>query len=141
MAVKQGDTVKVEYTGTFDNGEMFDSSEDKGPLQFKVGGHEVIKGFDNAVVDMEVNQEKSITVEPKDGYGEPREELKHKVPKDKIPADVTPQVGQTLGLQDPQGRVFPIKIITVDADSITIDANHPLAGKTLHFKIKLLEIL
>jgi len=90
---------------------------------------------------MEINQEKSVVVPPTEGYGDKNEQLTQKVPRDKLPADMNPEVGQTLGLQDPSGRVFPIKIIAVEADSITIDANHPLAGQTLHFKIKLLEII
>ncbi len=140
MKPVQGSKVKVEYTGTFDNGEVFDSSEGKGPLEFTLGEQQVIKGFESAVETMELDEEKSIIIPPQEAYGETNDQLIQKMPRERLPKDMEPKEGMTLGLQDPSGRVFPIKIVAVDTDTVTMDANHPLAGKTLHFKIKLIAI-
>ncbi|MBT3297437.1 peptidylprolyl isomerase [archaeon] len=141
MAVENGNKIKVEYTGTFDDGTVFDSSEKHGqPLEFEVGAGMVIKGFDDAVIGMEVGDEKEVKIEAKDAYGEPNDQMKQKVPKDQLPKDQKPEVGMVLGVSTPDGKQFPAKIIEVNDDTITIDLNHPLAGKNLNFKLKLVSI-
>lgn len=139
MAVKEGNTVKVHYTGTFDDGKVFDSSEKHGkPLEFKVGAKKVIKGFDDAVIGMEVGEEKEVKISAKEGYGETSEELIKKVPKESMPKEA--KAGMSIVMQTAQGPKLPAKIIAVDEKEVTVDLNHPLAGKNLNFKIKVVEI-
>jgi len=141
MIVKKGSKVKVDYTGTFDDGTVFDASEKQGqPLEFEVGSGQVIKGFDEAVVGMEEGQEKEITIPPAEAYGEVKAELNKKIPRAQLPQDQEPKVGMVLAVGLPNGQQFPARIVAVTADDVTIDLNHPLAGKTLHFKIKVVEV-
>lgn len=138
--VAKGDKVKVEYTGTFEDGTVFDSSENHGkPLEFEAGSGQVIKGFDEAVVGMEKGEEKEITLQPAEAYGDVNPELHKEIPRDKLPQDQEPQVGMMLALGMPNGQQMPAKIIKVDENSVTIDLNHPLAGKVLIFKIKVVD--
>ncbi len=138
MTVEKGDKVEIEYTGTFDNGTVFDTSEKHGkPLEFEAGSGQVIPGFDSAVLGMEQGQEKEITIEPKDGYGVRNGDLVKKIPKTNLPQDQKPEVGMVLAVGFPDGRQLPAKIIEVTDEDVTIDMNHPLAERTLHFKIKL----
>lgn len=142
MAVKKGDKVKVDYVGTFEDGTVFDASEKHGqPLEFEVGAGQMIAGFDEAVVGMKVGEEKNITIKPEDAYGVHNPELTKKIPKAAIKGmDEEPKAGMMLGLAAPDGRQFAVKILKVDEKEITIDLNHPLAGKTLKFKLKLLSV-
>tara|TARA_Y100000310_G_scaffold26446_1_gene25214 strand:- start:4379 stop:4870 length:492 start_codon:yes stop_codon:yes gene_type:complete len=141
MAVKKGDSVKVEYEGRFEDGEVFDSSEKSGqPLEFEVGSGKVIKGFDSGVVGMEVNEEKEIKIKKDDAYGEYRDDLKKEVPRDALPKEQEPKEGMMLVMSTPQGQQIPARIIKVDEKSVTLDLNHPLAGKDLVFKIKVVDI-
>lgn len=141
MAVKKGDKVKIEYTGTLDDGTVFDSSEKHGkPLEFEVGKGMVIKGLDEALIGMKKGQEKEITIKPEKAYGEPNPKLTRNVPLDKIPKDPPPRPGMILVMQTQDGRRFPAMIKEVTNTEVTIDLNHPLAGKTLHFKIKVVDI-
>ena len=141
MTIKKGNKIKVEYTGTFEDGEVFDSSEKHGqPLEFEVGSGQMIKGFDEAVIGMNKDEEKEITLTPENAYGENNPELKKKVPREQLPKDQEPQVGMILGVSLPNGQQFPAKIVEVDDKEITIDLNHPLAGKTLKFKIKIVSV-
>lgn len=141
MPVKKGDKIKVEYTGTFDDGTVFDSSEKHGkPLEFEVGNKQVIPGFDDAVVGMEKDQEKEIKIPCKDAYGEPNPKLVQKVPKDKLPKEPEPKVGMMLIVGAPNGQKLPATIKEITDTEVTIDLNHPLAGKDLNFKIKVVEI-
>jgi len=140
MAIKKGDKIKVEYTGTLEDGTVFDSSEKAGhPLEFEVGDGKIIKGFDQAVIGMEKGQEKEITVKPAEGYGDPNPELLKKFPKEKLPKDPEPKQGMYLTLSTQDGKQIPARIKEVGDNDVTIDLNHPLAGKTLKFKIKILE--
>lgn len=142
MTVKKGDKIKVDYTGTLEDGSVFDSSKNHGqPLEFEVGSGQLIKGFDEGVVGMEVGAEKEIKLAPAEAYGEPREELKKKVPKEQLPPGQEPKVGMAMGVGLPNGQQVPAKIVEVTDKDVTIDLNHPLAGKTLTFKIKVVEIL
>ena len=143
MATAQsGNTVKIEYTGTLEDGTVFDSSDKQGkPLEFKLGTGKVIKGFDVAIVGMETGEEKEITLKPADAYGEPNPQLHKVVPKDKLPPGKDVKEGMVLGMQLPDGRQLPARVIKVGENDVTIDVNHPLAGKTLHFKLKLVDIV
>jgi len=143
MKVKKGDKVKVEYEGKLESGEVFDSSnhgEHSHPLEFEVGAGKVIKGFDEAVEGMEKGEEKEVTIEPENAYGEPNPQLTQKVPRDKLPKEPEPKSGMMLVLATADGRQAPARITKVNKNEVTIDLNHPLAGKKLIFKIKVVEI-
>ncbi|MBT3323567.1 peptidylprolyl isomerase [archaeon] len=141
MKVKQGDKIKVEYEGKLENGEVFDSTEKHGhPLEFEVGSGQLIKGFDDAVVGMEKDDEKEITLKAEEAYGQPNPEMMRKVPRDQLPPEPEPKVGMMLAMALPNGQQLPAKITEVNDSEVTIDLNHPLAGKTLIFKIKIIEI-
>lgn len=142
MPVKKGDKVKVDYTGTFDDGTVFDSSEKHGnPLEFEVGAGKVIKGFDNAMEGMETGEEKDVKLQPADAYGDHDPQMFKKVPKDQLPKEQEVKVGMVLGVTLPNGAQIPAKITEIDDASATLDLNHPMAGKVLNFKLKLVEIV
>jgi FKBP-type peptidyl-prolyl cis-trans isomerase 2 len=141
MPVKKGDKIKVEYTGTFDDGTVFDSSEKHGkPLEFEVGAGQIIKGFDEALIGMETDQEKDIHLEPANAYGDPNPDLVKKVPKEQLPKDQELKPGMVLVMALPNGMQIPAKITDINDTEATLDLNHPMAGKTLNFKIKVVEI-
>ena len=141
MAVEKGNTVKVDYVGTLEDGTEFDNSQKHGhPLEFEVGSGKVIKGFDDAVMGMDVGAEKQFTLNPKEAYGEPDPNLIKNVPRDLLPKDQEPKVGMVLGIGLPSGQQVPATVTDVQDDHIMIDMNPPLAGKTLTFKIKVLQI-
>jgi FKBP-type peptidyl-prolyl cis-trans isomerase 2 len=139
MKVKTGNKVTVSYVGTFEDGKVFDSSKEN-PLQFVVGKGMVIKGFDDAVVGMKEGQEKTFTIKPEEGYGFPKPELVKEVPRDFVPKDKEVEPGMMIALGTNDGRTFPAKIVEVNNAFIKVDLNHPLAGKKLIFKIKVLKI-
>ncbi|QDH79634.1 peptidylprolyl isomerase [Echinicola soli] len=136
----KGSTVKVHYTGKLKDGTVFDSSENREPLQFTLGDGNMIKGFDTAVSGMEVGQDKSITIPCAEAYGDKRDDMMIDVPAEQVPADIKPEVGMDLSIQNQQGQPVPVKVIHVDEQKITLDANHPLAGEDLVFDIKLVEV-
>ena len=136
--MQPGSKVKVHYTGTLSDGEIFDSSEGKEPLEFTIGNGEVIPGFENGIKDMKLNEEKTIKISAKDAYGESIKELIRDIPRDKFPPKI--DVGGRLVLKSPEGQSVPAVIIGVKQDAVTIDLNHPLAGKDLTFKIKVVAI-
>ena len=141
MPVKKGDKIKVEYEGKLDDGTVFDSSEKHGkPLEFQVGSKQVIKGFDEGVIGMEKGQEKEITLKPSEAYGDHNPELVKKVPKEHLPKDKEPKEGMMLMLGLPNGAQLPAKITEVADNDVTLDLNHPLVGKTLIFKVKVVSI-
>ena len=137
---KNGDTVRVHYTGTLEDGTVFDSSSGRDPLEFTLGTGGVIPGFENAVVGMNPGDKISTTIPAQDAYGPRMEEMVLVVPKDQLPEGFDPQVGQQLGLQHPSGEMIPVTITNVTDDQVTLDANHPLAGQDLTFAIELVEI-
>lgn len=140
MTAKKGDKVKVEYTGSFDDGTVFDSTERHGQLlEFEVGAGQVIRGFDNAIEGMEKGQEKKIRIEPKDAYGDRNPAMVKRIPREKFPKEKEPQKGMMLALVAPDGMQIPVRVEEVTDNEVVIDINHPLAGKTLNFKIKLIE--
>ncbi|MBW3022984.1 peptidylprolyl isomerase [Candidatus Woesearchaeota archaeon] len=139
MAVKKGDKIKVEYTGTLDDGTVFDSSERPGqPLEFEVGSGQIIPGFDKGVVGMEKGDEKEIKIKPAEAYGEKNPQMVQKVPKERLPPGV--KEGSVLILKAPNGAQIPVQVTKLDDKEATVDMNHPLAGKTLTFKIKIVDI-
>jgi peptidylprolyl isomerase len=140
MAAQQGDKVKVHYTGKFDDGTVFDSSEGSEPLEFTIGEGQVIPGFEKAVVGMSTGEKKTEKIPADNAYGPYMEEMVLKVDRKQVPADLDPQVGDQLAIQNPEGHAIPVIITDVDDDSITLDANHPLAGQDLTFEIELVEI-
>ena len=142
MAIKEKNIVTLDYEGRFENGEVFDSSkhgDHSHPLTFTVGSHEVIPGFENAVIDMNMGDEKEFTIKPEDAYGMPDERLFQEIPKNVLPPEPEAQVGMTLVMQTPEGQI-PVMISEVKQDSVVLNLNHPLAGKTLIFKIKIVKI-
>ena len=132
--VKNGDYVQVQYTGSLEDDTVFDSSEGRAPLEFKVGGGAIIPGFNDAVLDMAINEEKVVTLVPEDAYGERREDLKREFPNEML-GDMNVQVGQELRFSSPRGPVVG-KVLSLGEDKFLVDFNHPLAGKTLKFRIK-----
>lgn len=140
MPIKNGDMIKVEYTGTLEDGTVFDTSEGREPLEFEAGSGQVITGFDNAVIGMEVEEEKKVELPPSEAYGEYDPNLIKKIPMDKLPPGEEPKPGMVLELRTSDGIGFPARITDVTEKEITVDLNHPLAGKTLIFQIKVVDI-
>ena len=138
---KNGDKVKVHYTGTLDDGTEFDSSNGKEPLEFTLGSGQVIPGFDKGIEGMEVSGKKSINIPVEEAYGPRRDELVVSVPRNEMPADLDPQVGMPLQVQSQDGQVLHVMIADVKDDSVTLDGNHPLAGQNLNFELELIEIV
>ncbi len=138
---QQGDSVKVHYTGKLKDGTVFDSSRERDEaLDFTIGEGQVIEGFEEAVVGMEPGDEKTAEIPPADGYGPRRADLVVEVEKQRISEDVEPQVGQQLQLRLEDGRQVPVVVTKVEDGQVTIDANHPLAGKDLVFEIELISV-
>lgn len=140
MAAKNGDTVKVHYTGTLNDGEVFDSSEGREPLSFTIGSGQVIPGFNDALIGMEPGEEKSVKIPVDKAYGERKDEMVIVAPVEQIPPDLEPEIGQMLEVGGPQGEVLRVIVVGLDENNITLDANPPLAGEELNFKIELVEI-
>ena len=137
---KAGDTVMIHYTGTLDDGTQFDSSEGRDPLEVTLGSGQVIKGFDDGVTGMSVGEEKTIHIPCEDAYGPINPEMTQDVPRAQIPAEIPLDIGRTLQMQGPNGEVIPVKVAKVTDETVTLDANHLLAGKDLNFKLKLVSI-
>lgn len=137
--VSDGSKVKVHYTGKLNDGTVFDSSQDREPLEFTVGQGQIIQGFEEAVRGMEAGDSTNVTIECEKAYGQRRDDMILEIPKDKFPDEIPPNVGQQLMLRHPEGQEFPALIVDVTEDKITLDANHPLAGEDLNFEIELVE--
>jgi peptidylprolyl isomerase len=137
---KTGDTVKIHYTGTLDDGTQFDSSAEREPLEFELGRGSVIPGFDNAVEGMAVGDSKSVRIEPDDAYGQRNDQLVQEVPRSTLPDDLTPEVGMALQSSSPEGEVALFTVVAVTDETFTVDGNHPLAGQVLSFNIELVAI-
>ncbi|MCB0395187.1 MAG: peptidylprolyl isomerase [Flavobacteriales bacterium] len=137
---KDKDTVKVHYKGTLQNGEVFDSSEGRDPLEFTVGEGQVIPGFDQAVVGMSISENKTVNIPSAEAYGPVREELIGEVAKSNLPPELKPEIGMQLQAQQDSGQPMVVTVTEVKEESIVVDANHPLAGKDLTFEITLVEI-
>lgn len=138
---KSGDTVRIHYTGKLDDGTEFDSSAGRDPLEFALGSGQVIPGFDKAVDGMSVGDNKTVTIEPADAYGQRHEQLVQQVPRNALPENMEPTVGMHLQSQSPDGQIMNLVIVEIEEESITLDANHPLSGQALTFAIELVEIV
>lgn len=138
--VEQGDTVHVHYTGKLEDGTVFDTSDGRDPIEFTLGEGKVIPGFEKAVEGLAVGDTTRTTLEPEEAYGPRRDELVMTVPKDDLPDGMSPSVGDQLEMQTQDGQKVPVRVTDSDEESIQIDANHPLAGRELHFDLELVEI-
>jgi FKBP-type peptidyl-prolyl cis-trans isomerase SlyD len=137
--VADGKTVKVDYTLTVD-GKVVDSTKGRPPMEFKEGAHQVIPGFEKAVMGMKVGQKKSFTVKPAEGYGQVNPKAFQEVSRKQLPSDTTPKAGMILFAKAKDGQRIPVTIKEVKKDSVVIDFNHPLAGKTLHFNVEVVDV-
>lgn len=138
--VKNGDKVKVHYHGKLTNGETFDSSEGRAPLEFEVGSGMVIKGFDDGVTGMAVGEKKTINIPVDEAYGPRNPEMLIEMPKDRFPKDMEIELGMPLSMSDGNGQDFQVVVMEVKEDAVMLDANHPLAGEDLVFDLELVEI-
>ncbi|MEZ4600258.1 MAG: peptidylprolyl isomerase [Syntrophotaleaceae bacterium] len=136
-AIKAGDTIAVNYTGKFEDGTVFDSSEGKQPLKFTVGSGQLIKGFDEAVVGMKEGDKTTVTLPPEQAYGVRQEGMVIDIPRAQIPEDMKIEVGMRLHLRDPNGNPVPAVVSEINDEAVKMDANHPMAGKTLIFDIEI----
>ncbi|WP_247234920.1 peptidylprolyl isomerase [Telluribacter sp. SYSU D00476] len=138
---QSGDTVKVHYTGTLPDGQLFDSSAGRDPLSFQLGSGQVIKGFDEGVTGMEVGEKKTIHIPSNEAYGDINEDLVINFDRKEIPAEIPLEIGTTLNMhQEGNGQVIPVVVREVTAETVVLDANHPLAGKDLIFELELVDI-
>lgn len=138
---KNGDQVKVHYTGKLTDGTVFDSSVQREALQFTLGEGQLIPGFEKAVLGMQVGQEKTLTISASDAYGPHNQQLVFTVERDSLPANVNPTIGQRFQVKQQDGSVTAVTVTAVAEENVTFDANHPLAGKDLTFDLQLVEIL
>ncbi|MEP6261862.1 MAG: peptidylprolyl isomerase [Gillisia sp.] len=138
--VKQNDTVKVHYTGKLADGQVFDTSEGKEPIEFTLGEGQLIPGFENGLIDMKLNEKKTINIPVDQAYGQPREDLVQEIDKSQLPPEIAPEVGMGLVSKTPDGREMNLLVAEVKENSIVVDGNHPLAGKDLIFDLEVVEI-
>ncbi len=137
---KKGDTVSVHYTGRLTDGTVFDSSHNGDPLSFELGGGQLIQGFDQAVMGMEVGETKTVELAPSEAYGARRDDLEFEMERSSFPESIEPEEGQQLQMRQRNGQPLIVTVIEADDETVTLDANHPLAGKELVFDIELVEI-
>jgi peptidylprolyl isomerase len=140
VQAKAGDTVKIHYTGKLDDGTVFDSSVNREPLEFTLSGGQVIPGFDQAVVGMSPGETKTQKIPMDQAYGPYREEMVVEIAREQMPPDLQPEVGQQLQIQQANGETVPVMVTVVTDSTVTLDANHPLAGEDLTFDIQLVEV-
>ena len=138
--VKTGDTVRIHYTGTLSDGTKFDSSDGRDPLSFQLGAGQIIPGLEKEIAGMAVGDQKTVTVAADDAYGQRDPQQVQQVPRNALPPDLEPQVGMQLQAQTPNGVPVQLIVIEVAEDTITVDANHPLAGHDLTFAVEMVEI-
>jgi peptidylprolyl isomerase len=141
VQAKHGDTVKVHYTGKLEDGMVFDSSLEREPVEFTIGERHLIAGFENAVVGMEAGESKTIEILSEQAYGPYREDRVVVIERDEFPKHIVPRAGQRLQIRQPNGPTFDVMVTAVSELSVTLDANHPLAGRDLTFEIQLVEII
>lgn len=137
---KTGDSVKLHYTGTLNDGTVFDSSEGREPLEFTLGQNQVIPGFENAVLGMSPGDSKTVNIPADQAYGPRRDDMMIDVSPSEFPDHITPQVGDRLQIRQPDGRAFNVIVSAVSNTAVTLDGNHPLAGEDLTFEIQLVSI-
>jgi len=138
---KMGDDVKVNYTGKLEDGTVFDTSSDREPLQFKIGEGDILPGFEEAVIGMTEGDSKTITIASQDAYGPYHKELILHVDRSEFPEEINPELGQQFRIPLEEERTVLVMVIGITEDQVTLDANHPLAGRDLTFDIELIEIV
>jgi FKBP-type peptidyl-prolyl cis-trans isomerase 2 len=138
--VKVGDTVRIHYTGTLNDGSTFDSSEGRDPLQFEVGSGQIIPGLDKELPGMAVGDKKTVNIPAAEAYGEKNPQMQQAILREQIPANIPLELGMRLQMQTPEGQVIPVTVAAVDEQTVTLDANHPLAGKDLTFDFEVVSI-
>ena len=138
---QDGDTVRIHYTGTLDDGTQFDSSADREPIEFTLGSKSVIPGFESGVSGMQVGEQKTIHIPAEEAYGQRNENLVEEVPLQQFPEDMQLQIGMHLQAQSPNGESFNVVVTALGEERATLDGNHPLAGEALNFELELVEIL
>ena len=142
VQAKEGDTVRVHYTGKLEDGTVFDASSREGaPLEFTIGEGEIIPGFEQAVIGMEPGEAKTARIPPEEAYGHHRDDMTLTVDRDQFPADINPELGQQLQIQQSGERTAIVTISDISESTVTLDANHPLAGQPLTFDIQLVDII
>ncbi|HKM41611.1 MAG TPA: peptidylprolyl isomerase [Methanocorpusculum sp.] len=141
MSVQNGDTIRVHYVGELTDGSCFDSSEGRDPLEFIVGSQMVVPGFDSAVLGMNIGETKTVTIPPEEAYGEKNDDMTVEIPRQEFGEDFTANPGEQLLIQLGDGNQIPVTIKKIDEETVILDANHQLAGKSLVFTITLVEIL
>ncbi|MCU7914682.1 MAG: peptidylprolyl isomerase [Candidatus Thiodiazotropha sp. (ex Gloverina cf. vestifex)] len=139
--VQEGDTVRIHYTGTLDNGTQFDTSAGQDPIEFTLGKKDVIPGFEDGVKGMQIGDQKKIHIPADEAYGERNDSLVEQVPLQNFPDDLELQVGMQLQAQSPNGENFNVIVTALNEEAATIDGNHPLAGEALNFELELVEIV
>lgn len=137
---KSGDNVTIHYTGKLEDGTVFDSSEGKEPLPFTIGASQVIPGFEEAVMGMDIGDSKTVTIPSEKAYGPRNEEMVINVPIDQVPPDITPEIGMQLELMNESNQPMVVRIVDITEEHVALDANPPLAGKDLTFEIELVTV-
>ena len=138
---KEGDKVKVNYTGSLEDGTVFGTSSEEDPLEFTIGQEKVLPSFENAVIRMNEGDTKTVSIPPEDAFGQPKEDLIFDVERTKLPPDIDLKLGGVLRVGSDTGKSFDVAITNIDDETVTLDGNHPLAGKALNLEIQLVEIL
>ena len=138
---KNGNKVKLHFTGKLDDGTVFASSADSEPIEFTLGQHEILPGLEEAVEGMAIGESRTVKISSEQAYGQRREDLTQEIPKEHLPADLAPEVGQRLRIDRPDGEPVLVSVAAVSDATITIDGNHPLAGQDLTFELEMVEIL
>jgi FKBP-type peptidyl-prolyl cis-trans isomerase 2 len=139
MSIQDGRKVSFDYTLTVE-GEVFETTKGKEPLEYIHGQGQIIPGLERELAGLVVGEEKAVTVTPDEAYGQVDPEAFQEIPKSSLPEDLVPEVGMVLAMRTPQGQSIPVRISQVNEDSVVLDLNHPLAGKTLNFKVKIVSI-
>jgi peptidylprolyl isomerase len=138
--VENGSFVSVDYKGILENGQVFDTSHGRQPMEIQMGARQLIKGFENELMGMALNEKKVFTLAPEDAYGQRDEDQTQSFPRSEVPPGINPRVGMTIGLTTPEGQQVPARIVHVDDEKLTFDLNHPLAGESLTFEIEVVGI-
>jgi len=138
--VKSGDTVRIHYTGTLADGSTFDSSQGRDPLEFTVGSGQIIPGLDKEIPGMAVGDKKTVVIAPAEAYGESHPDAIQAIPRSNVPPEIPLELGLQLQMQSPSGQVVPVTVVEITDEEVTLDANHPLAGKELTFAFELVSI-
>ena len=141
MTAEKGKTIRVHYTGTLSDGEVFDSSRGRSPLEFTVGAGQMIPGFDKGVEGMKVGEERTLVLPPDQAYGNKRDDMVFTVSRDVMPENYVPSIGDSLEMMTRGGSPMSVTVISVGEETVELDANHRLAGKELTFTVELMEIL